>query len=361
MRPSIHAASRPPAPRTPRGLIAEDPWRVCDWAYPAEGSTAEQLTFLLNYAVLAPSVHNTQPWIFKIVSGEVELYADRQRGLPVMDPHGRALVMSCGAALLNLRVAMRHFGHLPIVHTFPDLDDPDLLAFIRMGRRQPPSLHDSRLFTGIKQRHTNRGPFEPRPVPEAEQARLQCAAQHEGASLHLIENPAEKEALAALIAEGDRLQGSNALFRRELAQWVHTNRTDSHDGMPGYALGIGDVASYAGPLVLRTFDWGDGRAAHDRQLAEGSPLLAVLTTEADNAPAWLEAGQALGRVLLAAQAYGLQVSFLNQPVEVPTLRAQLAAHAGGAPQAVLRIGYGHDAPPTPRRPVNHVLSTSRYR
>lgn len=127
--------------------------------------------------------------------------------------------------------------------------------------------------------------------------------------------------------------------------------------MPGYAFGLGNLASYAGPLVVRTFDWGEGQAARDRQLAEGSPVLAVLGTHADLPPLWLAAGQALDHVLLRAAAEGVGASYLNQPIELPELRPGVAEilETDGHPQLLLRMGYAPRVRPTPRRPVEEVL------
>ncbi len=342
-----------------------DPWSIEDWAFPRTESASEQLAFLLNYAVLAPSGHNTQPWRFKIAGADLGLFADRTRSLPAVDPGDRELIMSCGAALFHLRVAIRHFGYAPVVRPFPDPADPDLLAFVRLGERLEatgaPTMEDDRLFTAIKQRHTNRRPFADRPVPDEELGLLEAAALQEGARLHLFTQPERKGILADLIAEGDRIQGADEDFRRELAAWLHPNRSRRRDGIPGYAQGVGDLRSYIGPFVVRTFDWGGGRAAKDRQLAEGSPVLLVLSTEDDDAPAHLAAGQALARVLLTATTYGLSASFLNQPLEVAALRPEVARLIGTShPQLILRLGYGPEVPTTPRRPARAVLSSSRY-
>lgn len=354
---NTHPPNAPPRPT--------DPWAVEAWAFPHAGSTADKLRFLLRYAVLAPSGHNTQPWLFKIAGGELELYADRTRALPVADPEDRELVMSCGAALFHLRVALRHFGHAPVVQPFPDADDPDLLAFFRIGPAldgaAAPTPEDDRLFMAIPQRRTNRLPFDDRPVPAGELEGLRAAAAQEGAYLHVLTEPAEKNALADLIAEGDRIQGRDARFRRELAAWLHPNHSRTHDGIPGPARGLHGLRAYADPLVVRTFDWGNGQAARDRQLAEGSPALLVLTTDRDDPRAHLDAGQALDRVLLTATAYGLSASYMNQPVEVSTLRPRVARLVGGGhPQLVLRLGYGREVPPTPRRPTADVLTSNPY-
>jgi len=325
--------------------------------YPADAMPEDQVRFLLNYAVLAPSSHNSQPWLFHVSGDELALLADRTRALPVSDPDDRELIMSCGAALFNLRVAMRHFGWRSDVRTFPDLRDPDLLAFIRMGSRVGEPDPEEDLFRCIRDRQTYRFPFEERPLADGIAKRLADAARLEGCTLTVFTDPESKNDLADLIAEGDRMQGSDRSFRRELASWIHPNRSHSRDGIPGYGIGMGDLRSLTGPLVVRTFDLGRGRAARDRELAEGSPMLAVLSTGADNPASWLAAGQALQRVLLTACSVGLYASFLNQPVECPELRPRVAEVTGdGLAQLVLRIGPGHRIKRSPRRTVMDVIS-----
>ena len=87
------------------------PYDVREQDFPGEKSFSDQLWFLLHYAVLAPSTHNTQPWRFAVLESEgIALYADYSRRMPVIDPGNRELVISLGAALFNLRVAAAHFA-----------------------------------------------------------------------------------------------------------------------------------------------------------------------------------------------------------------------------------------------------------
>lgn len=334
-----------------------NPWSVSEADYPANAGPVDKLRFLLNYAVLAPSGHNSQPWLFKLAGDEVELRADRARALPVVDPDDRELIMSCGAALLHLRVAIRHFGYADVVSLFPNPGDPDLLARVGFGEKRRASEEESSLLRAIPKRRTNRQPFDEGRLSNTLIFDLQSAARDEGVWLHFVNDYNDRNALAELVAQGDRIQAADKHFRRELAAWVHPNRSQSRDGMPGYAYGAGDLASYAGPLVIRTFDWGKGQAARDRQLATGSPHLAVLGTETDTPAAWLSAGQALARVLLRARVEGVWASYLNQPIEVHELRSKVGEIIGRRdfPQLLLRLGYGSDPKPTPRRPVAEVL------
>jgi hypothetical protein len=336
------------------------PWAVDEAAYPHSGPVWEKLSFCLNYAVLAPSSHNSQPWRFRLGLDDVKLCADRTRALPVVDPHDRELVMSCGAALFHLRLAIRYFGHADDVYLFPDVLDHDLLAQVQMGQPRALKPDEKAMFHAIPRRHTNRLPFEKRPLPETLINSLRDAARQEDATLAIIDDANRRRQAAQLIWHGDRAQMGSPSFRRELAAWIHSSRATTRDGIPGHAYGVSPLLDFATPayaFAMRTFDLGEGMAAHDRKLVEGSPVFAVLTTDTDTPAAWLSAGQALARVLLLACAQGVSASFLNQPLESDVLRPQFrdALALSGFPQIVLRLGYGNETKPTPRRDVRDVL------
>ncbi len=301
------------------------------------------LPHLLAQAILAPSSHNTQPWLFTVTDSAILLHADRTRALPVNDPYDRELTISCAAALFNLRAAAAHRGVPLAIQLFPNPNDPDCLA--QATPASQPDPEEALLALGIGHRRTYRHRFTPQPVPDAILAELLAAARAEGAALSPVFTESNRHALAALISEGDALQWANPSWRRELAAWMHPRRSGDGLTVPGLVAPIVQ-------LVVRTFDMGGGVAAKDRELSDASPVLAVLSTPADEPADWMAAGQALERVLLLATHHGLQASYLNQPVEISTLRTQLQSLIpAGVPQLVLRFGYPtHDLPPTPRRP-----------
>lgn len=339
-------------------------WNVVEKDFPRDGSLDDQIRFLLKYAILAPSGHNTQPWLFKITKNNmIELYADRSRALPVVDPDDRALIISCGAALYHLRLAANHFGIVDDVELLPDKGNPDLLARVAFKEKDPSvqkqAEHDSPLFQAITKRRSNRSPFDNKKLPEGLIATLRANASAHSAWLDIVDDELKKNNIADLISHGDKIQLSDKRFRRELAAWIHPNRSNSKDGMPGYAFGMPDLMSYVGPVLVRTFDMGKGQAAKDRQLATGSPVLAVLGTDVDEPLNWIQTGEALGRILLQARAENIWTSFMNQPIEVPELRPKLREALGraiGYPQLLMRMGYGKEVKPTPRRDVNNVIS-----
>ena len=335
-----------------------DPWAEAVDEFPLLATDQAKLRALVHYAVLAPSGHNTQPWRFRLHDDGLDLRADRSRALPVGDPADRELLISLGAALFHLRIAARRFGRHLMVRTFPSADDRDLVARVRLGADEPPAAWERRLFAAIPQRRTCRLPFDDRVVafPVAED--LRRAAVAEGVWACQVTDEA-KAMLADLVAEGDRQLLADPQIRRELAGWVHPNRSERRDGVPGHAQGVGDVASLFGPFVLRNFNVGPALAARDHELALAAPLLLVLGSNADEPADWLATGQGLARLLLTACDEGLRASFLNQPIVVEALRERLRPLLGrpGVPQVILRLGYGGDVRPTPRRPVSEVLET----
>jgi hypothetical protein len=337
-----------------------DAWQVSPTQFPQAGPIEAQLEFLLRYAILAPSSHNTQPWIFRISAGAIELFADESRSLSVIDPLDRQLIMSCGAALLNLRVAMRRFGWDDLVHPFPEASNINLLARITPGASIQPSDEDLRLCDAIPLRHTNRQPFRLRPVSETIADELINACASEKAWLVRL-LPAAKYSAADLISLADRDQFANADFRNELSEWLVSNSSQRGDGIPGYSKSYGPTTSYGTSMLVRTFDIGGSVAATEKELVEGSPMLAVLGTGAEDPVAWLEAGQAMERMLLTAQLHGLSASFLNQPLELANYRAQFSAltEHEGYPQLIMRIGYGPETAATPRRALEEVIADDR--
>jgi hypothetical protein len=253
---------------------------------------------------------------------------------------------------------MRHYKCLGAVEILPDTH-PDMVARVHFGNKGETDPEHGMLFDAIPKRRTNRQSFREEKVPESALASLVNCAEAEGAWLSVVEHEKTRLNLAELISEGDRMQWMNPEFRLELSQWVHANNGRRSDGIPGYAVGVDDLLSYTVPLVVRTFDMGQGQGAKDYELAAGSPVLAVIGTDSDGLRDWVLAGQALARVLLRARAEEIWASFLNQPIEIPQLRPKLAELLGrqGFPQAILRLGFGDNVQPTPRRPVAEVLTS----
>ena len=378
--------------------------------FPEHGTADEKLRFAIRYAIMAPSSHNTQPWHFHVENGTLFLWADPARALPVVDPSDRELTISCGAALFCLCAALRHFGCEPVVDCTPAGNAWELLARVTLGPTRAPTAADDLLFNAIFERHTNRQAFAEKDIPSDLIQELKEIAKSDDVWIQPFVGE-DRFPLAKLIAEADRQQLSDRRFRRELAAWTVPNRTERRDGMPGYVRGLSDFMSEIGPTILRTFDVGRGQAARDKELASGAPLLLeriskilpspfrllgtarcvapplntdgysrssrlairpakreparsgfmrcalVVGTRHDAPLDWVRCGEALMHTLLRTAAAGVFASFLNQPVEVEALRNRVAAmcSSGGFPQLILRMGFGPQAPSTPRRDLSEVI------
>ncbi|ACD19950.1 Acg family FMN-binding oxidoreductase [Paraburkholderia phytofirmans] len=334
-------------------------WEIGEPHFDATTPLQAQLHFALRYAILAPSSHNTQPWRFIVDGDTVQVCADRTRALAVVDPFDRELLISCGAALVNLRVALSRIGLASAITLFPSEADPDVVALVRVSRdvHDDAQLHD--LFDAMTKRVTTRAPFADEPVPAELQERFINACEEEGAIACCVEHEAEREALAQLIADADQIQFSDPRFRRELASWIHPKRLD--DGMPTYGTAVGLLLDFAAPIgtsAVRVFDVGAGQPAMPHHLVQGSPLMVAIATMRDDREAWVVAGQALERVLLVAASAGFTASYLNQPIEVQPLRERLKAllKTDATPQLLLRVGRGPHAIHASRRPLADVLS-----
>jgi hypothetical protein len=318
-----------------------------------------RLRFSLNYAVLAPSSHNSQPWRFIVDGDTVILCADRTRALSVVDPFDRELVISCGAALFNLRVALSHFRLGYAITLLPSDAEPDVLAQVRVLASEGSDASVASLFNAIPRRVTTREAFRAEAIAPEVQQRLLRAAEAEGVQAVCIDDLHRREQIAQLIAEADRIQFHDPRFRRELASWIHPRR--AADGMPAYGPGMNTLLNVAVPRVasaIRTFDLGGGIAAAHESLVAASPILFCIGTGIDDPQSWLAAGQALERVLLAGVGSGLTASYLNQPVEAEQLRESLRRVAGmsAQPQLLLRMGCGPHTDHSPRRPIREVVS-----
>jgi nitroreductase len=308
---------------------------------------------LLDAARRAPSAHNTQPWRFGLADAAIHLRADRIRALPVNDPHDRELTVSCGAALATIEVAAAGRGWRTATERLPDHGDPDLLAVVRSAEEGETAVTPTEraLAAAIADRHTYRGRFAGDALPDGLASRLHEVADRAELALIGLDAPAEREDLAAAVAEADRAQFGDPRWRRELAVWTHPDRRG--DGMPlppGSALGTRLAPTAPGEPV--------DEVDPDRSLVLEAPAVVVLATAADRAEEWLAAGAALQRVLLTAAADGVMASYLNQACQVATARAGVRYLIGGRlhPQAILRLGVpARQVRRTDRRPLEELL------
>ncbi|HEU4422496.1 MAG TPA: nitroreductase [Pilimelia sp.] len=321
------------------------------WWVSVHGEPGPTLAGCLEAAVAAPSVHNTQPWLFRLRDGAIDVLADRTRQLTVLDPDGRELTMSVGAAVFNLRVAVLSHGRIPLLRLLPAPDEPDLLGRIVPGRRAPRSATARRLDRAIPLRHTNRRPFYDIPIPREVLDDLAAAAHAEHADLTVL-GPAVRDDIFGLVRTAEGRRRLDPSYWTELSLWTR-DIPGRRDGVPPAAFGPWPVLD---SVPLRDFGLVQPARRRHAERFEHEPTVVVLQTSGDGPRDWLHAGQALERVLLTATVRGVASTLMTQPLELPELRALVRDRVGGGiVQALVRLGYGPPSPPSPRRPLTGVL------
>jgi nitroreductase len=318
-------------------------------------------------ATRAPSVHNTQPWRFVAGLDRLEVFFDPARALPAVDPTARQQVISCGVAVEFAVVALAAAGTIAQVDVLPE--GGDHLASVRVTGSLQATDRDVALAEAIQRRHTVRAPFAVRAVPPELLDRLQAVAAAYDTWFKPISASDEEVTTSALVARAEEIEQGDPAYLAELERWLRTD-PDAIDGVQVETVPAGDPHERPSNWLVRDYIVGH-RPAHSVFLPEGDPdapppeverpTVILMGTENDDRYAWVQAGRALGRVLLVATAEGLAASPLTQALDLPATRTQLRAQLSlvGHPQMLLRMGYPSDAPTSVvsgRRPVTEVLA-----
>ena len=328
-------------------------------ASPEPLAAAEVTRYVVTAAVWAPSVHNTQPWRFTASGEELGLYADAGRQLRVADPDGREMMISCGAALFTARLALRSLGYLPETQVLPDPGQPLLVARVSWGQRAARTDFEQRLFGQVRRRRTHRGGFDPVPLPQGSLAALRGGAAQYGVMLRIVADDGWRAALADAVQAAERIQRRDSAWVRELARWAPAPGSARADGVPPASYPA--RAEHTSPdFPGRDFAHGHGWGVpplSTASLVRSAGVVALLTTAGDRPPDWVNAGQALQRILLTASTLGVAAALHTQPLEVGWLRESIRTQLsdGAYPQLILRFGAVTQAAGSVRRLPGDVL------
>ncbi|WP_225728953.1 MULTISPECIES: nitroreductase family protein [unclassified Nocardia] len=312
----------------------------------------ETIRAALALAVRAPSVHNTQPWQWRVGDTTVHLYADETRRLALTDPDGRDLLLSCGAALHHFRVAMRSFGWHTVVHRLPNPAEPQHLASIEFSAATP-TADVVELTRAINHRRTDRRRTTSWEVPRSHIDAIRAAGDAEGALVSEIPGGQHRTRLVRAFETAAAQHRDSRGYQAELAAW--SGRHAALEGVPSRNAVLADdplTREFHGPTLVEA-------VLHD--LNDRGDLLLVHTAS-DDRISRLRAGEAASAALLTATSFGLATCPLTEPFEVPGTRDLVRADVlsdSGFPQLIIRIGWAATSaakvPPTPRRPLADVV------
>lgn len=312
------------------------------------------ITDLVHHATLAGNSHNTQPWRFRIDPGEITILPDFSRRTPVVDPDDHHLFVSLGCAAENLLIAAGASGRPG--ELLVGNDGRDLRYRFTEGRAR-----NDPLLAAIPLRQSTRAEYDGRPVSVRDLETLQHASAMRGVRAVVLTERSRIDAVRDLVVAGNTTQMNDPAFRAELKHWLRFN--PRHAAMAGdglFAAASGNpvlpdrLGSLAFDHVVTAASESDTYARH----IDSSAGIMVFVAERETPWHWIQVGRACQRFALTATHLGLKQAHVNQPVEVPALRPELASligEPGKRPDIVLRFGRGPTLPYSPRRPVESVL------
>ncbi|GAA3044210.1 Acg family FMN-binding oxidoreductase [Actinokineospora globicatena] len=302
--------------------------------------TGDEVAVLAAVLAAAPSVHNSQPWSLRLAGRTATVFERAEVSLPQHDPTGRDRLISCGAAVANLRLAVRELGWTAPWRQFPDAAAPGAVARVEAGERSAPTETETAEYRAIARRRSHRGPFADKPVaPALLRTLLDTAADVRvpGVVAHTLGGD-DHTHLARVLSHSALVLRDDRAYQRELAAWR---------GAAGIATGDASWSLPWAGLVDRATPVPDDAVLAERLAGESYLLVG---TTGDGRGDHLRAGMLTQRLALAAVAAGLACSIMTQPLHVPEARAGLIERLrlAGYPQVLLRLGYAARPPRPPR-------------
>lgn len=330
----------------------QDTWRH-NKGVPGDKSVV--LRELVRYATLAPSSHNTQCWKFRIDEAAVSILPDLARRCPAVDPDDHHLFVSLGCAAENLIQAA--LAHGLMGHTNFDVAGGNALHISLESTRAVAST----LFQAIPERQTTRGEYDGKPLLRQELELLEKAGSGNGVRLIFLAEPAVMENILEYVVQGNTTQMNDPAFVEELKRWIRFSGDEAvrtGDGLYTASSGNPSLPPWLGRRLFDLFFTPKSENDKYAKQVRSSAGIAVFAADHANPAAWLEVGRSYQRFALQSASLGIRNAFLNQPLEVQTLRPQFASFMGigeRRPDLVVRFGRGPKLPASLRRPLQAVL------
>lgn len=315
--------------------------------YPHNENIESRIHFILRYAVLAPSTHNSQPWLFSVTENSCTVFIDRSVQIQEADPEGRDLYISIGCCIENIVLAAQYFG----LHTRVELGE-DANEHVAQIFFEEDAVEENYpgLFHYIVKRQNVRGIFENK-IPEISIEELRNLNIFDGIQIHMSTDRKKIAAAADMTAEAITTAYSRSSFRQEMSQWIHHNYSKERTGLHGYTLGVPVFLSFILPYIIRWFNVGKKLAGLNKQTVTSSPAICVFTAEENTRAHWVNTGRLAERVMLFIQSRGYQTAIYVASIEIGDFRSQLQDlfHLDNEPQFLFCFGkINAKFPYTPR-------------
>ncbi len=319
------------------------PWQINVDDFPKEKSIIYQIEFVLRYAILAPSTHNTQPWLFKIKESACEIYYNPKLILPEADAKTRDLYISMGCCIENLILTARYFNIFNSVEYGPFKNKEQVAVISFKNYTGDNNNQYEKIINTITKRINARGVFSSDSVPNDLLNTISSITRDyllDGINLHWVKDKTKIVTLASLTADGLRIAYLKPSFRREMSQWMNNSLTQKKEGIPGYALKMPLFLSFIIPTLVRWFNIGDFLAKKNYVSLSSAPLIAVITSKNENPSIWLKVGRLAERLMLEFQSAGWQTSIFVAAIEMSDLyrEVQKIIPTDNLPQFLFAVG-----------------------
>lgn len=315
-----------------------NPWDINKEDFPENGSLADKIKFILGYAILAPSTHNSQPWLFKIDDSSCKIFYNTKLKIPEADPLGRDLYISLGCMLENLAVAANYFG---IFKEIKYVLNNDLVAEVLFKENVPKNQDLEYLLDTIPERVNARGLFEVKSVPDSISSEILSLNKNGNIKIHFVTDKEKIKKLSSLTAEGLRFAYKKASFRKEMSGWMQNSLSSKKEGLPGYSLRVPFILSFIIPTLVRFFDISPLLAKLNYKSMASVPFICIFSSQENGPRIWLEIGRLAERCMLQINSQGIRTSIFVASIEMGDLYQQVqeVVHNDLIPQFLFCAGY----------------------
>ncbi|NGP89727.1 Acg family FMN-binding oxidoreductase [Fodinibius halophilus] len=313
---------------------------------------------LVEYGIQAPSGHNTQPWLFSLKEGEIRIYPDFDRAMPVVDSDHHELFISLGCAAENIAIAATSMGLRPRITVMRSKEDRD---YISVALKRDSTIEVDELVDAIKIRQTRRNKYEDKEVPQEELQALENSFDFRGVEVLTFVGKREMKEIKPFILSASSKQFEDRKFIEELLQWTRFSDQNAKlegDGLRAKCLGLPSMPSFVGTTLMKHLISAKSEARRWSQLIDASAGLMLFAVTHNNITHWVRLGRAFQRFALTATKLGISHAHVNMPCEEPKIREALAYRlnlVGLTPLMLIRFGYSDTMPYSERRDVEEVI------
>ncbi|MEO8147121.1 MAG: hypothetical protein ABI723_05755 [Bacteroidia bacterium] len=330
-------------------------WDIDISQFPENGNINDQLLFLLKFVMLAPSGHNSQPWLLSVKENSVDFSLEKSRSLEESDPTGRQLMISFGCALENFLIAAKHFGFDTEVTYSPKDSVSNIIVSVICNRIN--STDNDNLVEAVLQRHTDRGAYKDLSIDPVFVNEVLNLSSDE-LKFFIVSDHQQKEKLVSIVSEAQvKIMDSDA-FRNELSGFVKSSYTDSKNGIPGFALGLPAPVSLLAPWLVKKMNLARKTQKQDDATLRKTPAYMIIAGKNDDKFSWLKAGQFFEHAWLMACKDKMVCSPMAAVIQDKTCRKNLQQllNTDLLPHVFFRIGFPEkESRPTPRYLVEDLL------